>query len=431
MRRFAGSLYAHLTLVLLIALGASFATMYFLFLSHLEDTRNSNFARSLVAQVQLVEELLRTRSATELPAIAGIRIARTAPSPASNPDSETARRLPLLKGRLSEELHRNVEVVAATNPVTGLWINLSPTADQMQWMFIPTLKPHSRSGDPLLRVLLVGFAVFFAGSMALLWRIQRPLKRLGNALEMVGQPRGLATLPVTGTGEIRILAERYNDMVERLHRYEEDRATMIAGVAHDLRSPLTRLRLLVELTQGPRIGEMLQNVDDIERITEQFLDYARGNNEERIEQRDLDLFVEEVAAPYAEQGVSIVGEKSNVVLSMRSNSLRRALLNLIENAIEYGRPPVTVRISREGKHVSIAVEDAGDGIDPGQISRALRPFSRLDSSRGGKGHCGLGLVIVSKIAEEHGGELELRNLDGRGFVAAIRLPVTVHLAQQS
>ncbi|MHB1591706.1 MAG: ATP-binding protein [Sulfuricella sp.] len=431
MRRFAGSLYAHLTLVLLIALGASFATMYFLFLSHLEDTRNSNFVRSVVAQVRLVEELLRARPASEFPAIAGIRVARTAPSPTSNPDSKTTRRLPFLKGRLSEELHRNVEVVASTNPVTGLWINLSTPADHTQWMFIPTHKSHSRLGDPLVRVLLVGFAVFFAGSMALLWRIQRPLKLLSKALEMVGQPRGLATLPVTGAREIRVLAERYNDMVERLHRYEEDRAMMLAGVAHDLRSPITRLRLLVELTQGPRIGEMLLNIDDIERITEQFLDYARGNNDERIEQRDLDFFIEEVCAPYAEQGVSIVGEKSNVVLSIRSNSLRRALMNLIENAMEYGRPPITVRISREDKHVTIAVEDSGNGIDPDQISRALRPFSRLDSSRGGKGHCGLGLVIASKIAEEHGGELELRNLDGRGFVAAIRLPITVDLARQS
>lgn len=428
MRRFAGSLYAHLTLVFLIALGASFATMYFLFLSHLEDTRNNNFAHSVVAQVRLVEELLRTRLASEFPAIAGIRVAQSAPTDTGVPDPEIARRLLLLKVRLREELHRKVEVVASTNPDPGLWINLNTNADHAQWMFIPTIKPHSRSSDPLIRALLVGFAVFFAGGMVLLWRIQRPLKRLSKALEMVGMSRGFATLPITGTGEIRILTERYNGMVERLQRYEEDRAMMLAGVAHDLRSPITRLRLLVELAQGSRIGEMFQNIDDIERITEQFLDYARGNNDEPVEQRDLDLFVEEVCAPYAEQGVAVVGEKSNVVLSMRSNSLRRALMNLIENAMEYGRPPITVQISQKDKHASIAVRDSGNGIDPERISQALRPFSRLDSSRGGKGHCGLGLVIASKIAEEHHGKLELRNLDSGGFAATIHLPVDALLA---
>ena len=168
---------------------------------------------------------------------------------------------------------------------------------------------------------------------------------------------------------------------------------------------------------------MTQNIDDIERITEQFLDYARGDSDEPLEPRDINLFVEEVAASYVEKGVSITGEKSGVVIPVRSNSLRRALINLIENALEYASPPITIRISRVGNYVTIAVEDSGNGISPGQISHALRPFSRLDGSRGGKGHCGLGLVIASKIAEEHHGALELRNLDGGGFMASIRLPI--------
>ncbi|BCB26520.1 hypothetical protein SKTS_14060 [Sulfurimicrobium lacus] len=424
MKRFTGSLYAQLTLVLLVALGASFATMYWLFLSHLEDSRNNNFARSLVVQIHLVEELLRTHPASSLPANVGVRITRNPPVQAPEMAGETARRLPFLKMRLSEELHRNVEVVASREPFAGLWITLrAERAQAPQWMFFPTPRSHTRLGDPLLRVFLVGFTVFFAGGMLLLWRIQRPLKRLSSALEAVGQSNRLTTLPVSGVGEIRILGERYNEMVERLRRYEEDRATMLAGVSHDLRTPLTRLRLLVELAQSSRSGEMLQNLDDIGRITDQFLDYARGNNNEAFEQRDLALFVEEVAAPYGAEGVSVSSAQDDIVLPLRANSLRRALVNLIENAIEYGSPPISIRTFQSDGAAIISVEDSGSGIAPELIPYALRPFSRLDHSRGGKGHCGLGLVIAAKIAEEHGGRLELSKRASGGLIAAIHLPV--------
>ncbi|MBZ0104946.1 MAG: HAMP domain-containing protein [Sulfuricella denitrificans] len=424
MRRIAGSLYAQLTLVLLAALAASFATMYLIFLSHLEDTRNNNFARSLVTQIRLAEALLRTRPVSGFPAIAGIHIERNAPASPQNIPAEAARRLHFLKAKLEEALQRRVEVVAAREPTPGLWITLhTDQAEPPQWIFFPTQRPHSRFEDPLLRVLLVGFTVFFVGSMLLLWRIQRPLERLGKALEAVGQSSLPQTIPLSGVGEIRMLGARYNEMVERLRRYEEDRATMLAGVSHDLRTPLTRLRLLVELVQGARCSEMLRNLDDIGRITEQFLDYARGNNEEPLEQRDLALFVEEVAAPYATEGFSLVGMEEGIVLPLRASSLRRALVNLIENAIEYGRFPFSVSVSREDGAAMIAVEDAGDGIEPGLIAYAMRPFSRLDNARGGKGHCGLGLVIAAKIAEEHHGRLELGKRPGGGLKASIRLPL--------
>jgi len=259
--------------------------------------------------------------------------------------------------------------------------------------------------------------------MALLWHIQRPLKQLGRALEQVGQSRQLTALPVSGAGEIRILTERYNEMVERLQSYEKERATMLAGVAHDLRTPITRLRLLLELMQNPRSREILHNLNDIEHITEQFLDYARGRNDEPVTETDLAVFVEEIALPYAEQGVSCQNMQDSIVTSVRGNSLRRALINLIENAITYGRPPITVRSYRTNQQITLAVEDSGDGIDNNQIERALHPFSRLDPSRGGKGHCGLGLVIAAKIAEEHHGSLELSNRESGGLTAAIRLPL--------
>ena len=423
MKQFIGSLYVRLALVFLVALGASFATMYFLFITHLEETRNSNYARSISTQVRLVEELLHSSSAVSLPSLNGIKLAQSPPQTPPPPDLEVARRLPYLKQQLNMQLGRDVKVIPLTGPVRGIWLDLNMPPNQPQWMFIAMRKPDSHPGGPLLPALIVGFAVFLGGGMLLLWQIQRPLKQLGKALESVGESRELSMLPVSGAGEIRLLSQRYNCMVERLQRYEEDRSTMLAGVAHDLRTPITRLRLLIELAQSTRSGEMQQNLDDIERITEQFLIYARSNDDEEIDPCNLYLFAEEVAAPYTSQGVSIVCEQREMVIQMRPNSLRRALINLIENALEYGFPPVTVCLSQEDGTVALTVEDAGAGIPQNLISRALRPFTRLDGARGGKGHCGLGLGIAAKIAEAHQGVLELHNRPGGGFTATIRLPV--------
>lgn len=422
MRHFADSLYARLALVLLVALGASYATMYFLFLSHLEDTRNASIARSIASKMQLIEELLQSRPAREIYPLKGLSLAGNPPAAEDDVPAQTRRFLAELREHLVEAMGREVRLIPVLKPDAGLWIDLRSQDASGQWLLMDLPQPHSIGNVFLLSVLLISFAVFFAVGMILLWQIQRPLKRLGKALETVGQGPRLDKLPLTGAGEIRILGERYNGMVDRLHRYEEDRATMLAGVAHDLRSPITRLRLLMELVGGSRNGEILRNIDDIERITEQFLVYARGSDNEPVEEHDAGIFVEEVIAPYADQGVTLVCDPDGPLVAIRANSLRRALVNLLENAIEYGRPPIAVRVSQSQGTVSIAVHDAGDGINPGQMAQALRPFSRLDSSRNGKGHCGLGLVIAAKIAEEHRGELKLRTQDGGGFVAEICLP---------
>jgi two-component system osmolarity sensor histidine kinase EnvZ len=419
MTRFVHSLYARLALVLLLALGASFATMYFLFQGRLADTREQHFARALATQVSVVEALLRVQPAPDLSRLNDLSLARDAPAAGRDAHPEA---LASLRQALIEELGRDVELVPASPPGSGFWLNLRAAAGQPGWMRISTPHTHPRRSDSILTALLVGFAVFFSGGMALLWQVQRPLKRLGAALEAVGQSRRPLRLPQLGPGELRALGRRYNDMVDRLQGYEEDRATMLAGVAHDLRTPLTRLRLLVELGDGPRGGEILRNLDDIERITEQFLLYARSSDDEVSEERDLDLFVQEVVAPYADRGVTVRTTGTGGPAKLRSNGLRRGLVNLIENALEYGAAPITVRAARGDGEIRIAVEDCGRGIPADQLGRALRPFSRLDASRGGKAHCGLGLVIAAKAAEAHGGTLELRNREGGGLVAEMCWP---------
>jgi len=228
MKRFARSLYARLALVFLLALGASYATMYWMFVSQMEEARTASLARSIATQVRLVEEILEAHPPAGVPALKGLRLAPEPPSAEEErATGSNTRQISLLKQRLAEELGRPVAVVASFAPEDGLWIELQGGGDLHRWMSFGARKPHTHRADPLLLSLLVGFAVVFAGGMLLLWQIQRPLKRLGLALESVGQLPRLTKLPVEGAGETRVLSERYNDMVERLQLFEEDRATII------------------------------------------------------------------------------------------------------------------------------------------------------------------------------------------------------------
>ncbi len=428
--RLRDSLYLRLALVLLVALAASYGTMTMLFLAHLDEARVNSFSRTIAVQVTLIEDFLETRPAAELPSLRGRIIAPTLPALTLDEAerAERAERAAQIKERLDEELGRPVRVVATLTPSPGLWVDLRPAGRAPQWLFLPTSNALYRRADSLIFSLVVGFVVVLVGGMFLLWQVQRPLKQLVTALEAVGPAAPPQRLGVSGVGISRVLIERYNEMAERQRRHEEDRAIMLAGVAHDLRTPITRLRLLLELQNGERRGELNQNLGEIERITEQFLAFARGDDDEAASIHDLKPFVQEVAAPYRARGVAAGDGDGEALAAVRPNALRRAVVNLIENALEYGTAPIAVAVRVDGADVVVAVADAGCGIPAGDMARAMRPFTRLDASRGGTGHCGLGLAIVARIAEGHGGRLVLRKTEPAGFAAEIHLPGAPSLA---
>jgi two-component system osmolarity sensor histidine kinase EnvZ len=417
--RWRDSLYLRLALVLLVALAASYGTMYALFLSHLDETRLNSLSRTIAVQMRLLEEFLETRPAAELPPLKGLLIASALPRVTPD-DAERSQRAASIQARLGGELGRSVQVIAALTPEPGLWVDLQPAGQATQWLFMPTPKIIYRRSDSLVVALIVGFLVVFVGGMLLLWQVQRPLELLAKAFEAVGPAAPPKDLDVGGVGISRLVIERYNEMAARLRRHEEDRSIMLAGVAHDLRSPLTRLRLLLELENGGRRAEFNQNIGEIERITEQFLAFARGYDDEAASAHDLKPFVQEVIAPFRERGVTVGTAAADAIVAIRPNALRRALVNLIENALEYGAAPVVVDVFRDSGEIVLAVEDAGAGIADTDVARAMRPFTRLDGARGGKGHCGLGLAVVARIAESHGGRLVLRRKEG-GFAAEIRV----------
>ncbi|MGO9444745.1 MAG: ATP-binding protein [Thiobacillaceae bacterium] len=416
------SLYVRLVLALLVAMGASFGTMYALFQSHMEVSGESNAARIISAQIRMVEALLQTRSSDKLPVLGGLRVAAS-PSGTAPTNHRQLDRAMRIRGDLSEELGRPVAVEPVVRPAPGLWVDLRPMGKPKQWLFLPAPKAHRYREDSLALSMIVGFLVFFVGGVVLLWQIQRPLKRLSHALESVGHNPSFAKLPVGGGGITRILSLRYNEMVDRLKQLESDRSVMLAGIAHDLRTPIARMRLITELAQTDRRAELTHNLNNVERIVEQFLTYARGSEGEQSEVCEMGSFIEEVASPYAAQGVATQRSGEECPVMIRPNALRRALINLIENAVEYGRPPITVELLQEDHEISIRIRDRGDGIPEADLASAIRPFSRLDPSRGGQGHCGLGLVIAKRIVDEHSGTLSLSNHADGGLQAEIRLPL--------
>jgi two-component system, OmpR family, osmolarity sensor histidine kinase EnvZ len=305
----------------------------------------------------------------------------------------------------------------------GVWIRLDNVPQGEMWLFFPSLVPHRPRVDLWNWGMTASCLVVLVGGMLLLWGVHKPLRRLEHAISQVGRSEA-PEVTVSGPREVRNLAEQFNRMVARLRQYDHDRAEMLAGVAHDLRTPSTRLRLQLAMEESPRRPAMLGNLDSIDAIVDQFLAFARGAEAEVRVLVDLVSFVDEAVAPYGARGVVFDATLAPAIeISVMPTLLRRALVNLLENALEYGAVPVTVDIGQDAEGVTLRVRDRGPGIPAEHLDGATQAFTRLDSSRGGKGHCGLGLAIVARVAVLHGGALHLANADGGGLAASIVLPL--------
>ena len=255
----------------------------------------------------------------------------------------------------------------------------------------------------------------------------RPIERLALAAEEFGRGR-VVPYTVRGATEVRKAGMAFLDMRSRIERHIEQRTLMLSGVSHDLRTPLTRLKLgLSMLPEGPEVAALARDVDEMNRLVDAFLDFARAGAEAgEVELRDLSRFVQEVVEDARRAGlaVSLSAPPGEGLARFRPAAIRRALDNLIGNAVRYGlRAQVSVALSETA--VRIAVEDAGPGIPPERREEALRPFTRLDPARNqdrGQG-VGLGLSIALDIVRGHGGTLLLgRSETLGGLKAEIVLP---------
>jgi two-component system osmolarity sensor histidine kinase EnvZ len=300
----------------------------------------------------------------------------------------------------------------------GYWIGfrLPPRRGADEW---PT---RALAWVAAIVALLVIAAFAFARYLA------RPLRQLSAAVDKVGLGETPPPLPEHGPSEIAAVNRGFNTMLANLRQIERDRAVLLAGVSHDLRTPLARLRLGLEMDtrdEATHAG-MVADIEEMDRIIGQFLDFARDDAAVAIEPHDLDAIVAATVERYRGAGHDVHLHAGGVPpLPLRPTAMSRLLANLIDNALAYGAPPVEVSTVRRSGEAVVEVADRGPGIAPGEVERLKQPFTRASASRArsdGAAGAGLGLAIVDRIARLHGGRLDLLPREGGGTLARVILP---------
>ena len=287
--------------------------------------------------------------------------------------------------------------------------------------------PLPRPGPPLPRQIFVEFGLLTLILGAVLYvmtrTITRPLGKLAVAADAVGRGARVEPLPEEGGRELQAATRAFNSMQERLRRYLDSRTSVLAAMSHDLRTPLTRLRLRVETIEDDTLrSKCTADLDEMNNMIRGALGLFRGlNDDEPAVEIDIDALLEGLRAETVETGgiVTLTG-RASAPYKGRSLALKRCLGNLINNAIQYGKE---AHISVEdGAVLTIRIRDRGPGIPAAQLEQVFEPFFRLESSRSrDSGGTGLGLSIARDIVQAHGGAVALKNVDG-GLEAVVTLP---------
>lgn len=420
-------------LLMLLSVAAWFA----IFRSYEREPRARQLAQTLVsvanltraalisARVEARRELLRDLSDRE-----GIHIY---PAEADDqiqplPDSAFLHRVETL---VKESLGAETRLTLKREGEEALFVSfrIDNTTEGEYWLALPRdrierIYPLSWIGWSVAALLLS-----LGGAWLIMFRITRPLKTLELAARKVGAGETPPPLDENGLTEFATVSRAFNQMNADLAQSNQDRALILAGISHDLRTPLTRLRMGIEMSTDEALREgMIADVEEMDKTIGQFLDFARSDGGETPQQTDLSALLDEIATQYQRRGFAVAFtppavSSTPVISNVRVQALRRAINNLIDNALRYAgsEQPVELLITRHGKMLGIEVHDRGPGIPADETERMKRPFTRLEAARSNTAGAGLGLAIVDRIARLHGGRLELAARPGGGLIAHITL----------
>ena len=288
-------------------------------------------------------------------------------------------------------------------------------------VFLPRPEPW-----PLQFLLAALVAMLTASAVAafVARRVARPLSKLADAASEVARGGDAPRLPELGPDDVRRAAVAFNAMTDQVTRTLESQRQLLSAVGHDLRTPITAMRISTEFIADDEVRERIEkNLEELQTLTEAVLTAARGAGWEKRRKIDLAALVDSICADLEEMEKSVTWDSAAAVpVSCRPNEIRRAIRNLIENAIAYGKS-AHVRLEEDDGTIAIIVEDEGPGIAEGDRARVFEPFVRLEGSRSLEtGGAGLGLTLVKAIAEGHGGSIELANRPGGGLRAILHLP---------
>jgi signal transduction histidine kinase len=295
-------------------------------------------------------------------------------------------------------------------------------AVQLQTLFFrPPFEPWP---DQIIIAAFLAIITTSVGAALIASRVTRPMRELASAASLAARGGSAQHVSEEGPEDVSRAARAFNAMNDQVKRTLESQRHLLSAVGHDLRTPITAMRISTEFVTDEEVRERIQkNLDELQQLTEAVLDAARGAGWEQMRKIDLAALIESLCTDMDEMGQPVTWQTHSAAPYLcRPNEMRRAVRNLIENAIAYGHE-ARVCLGATAEAYIVKVEDSGPGIPEAEQARVFEPFVRLESSRSAEtGGTGLGLTLVKAIAEGHGGNITLENAPDRGLRAALRLP---------
>ncbi len=424
-----------IALLMMISVAAWFA----IFRTYEREPRARQLAQTLVSVANLTRAALvsarpeaRRELLRELSDREGIHIypAETSDRIEPLPDRAFLRRVEeLVREQLGPGTHLSLEREGEQALFVNFRIDEGDEGDY--WLALPRERIDRVFPLGWLGWGIAALLLSLAGAWLIVFRITRPLKALQEAARKVGAGETPARLDEGGPSELATVAGAFNQMSADLAQIDQDRALILAGVSHDLRTPLTRLRMGIEMSADESLREgMTADIEEMDKTIGQFLDFARSEGGEMPQAVDVAALLADVASQYRRRGFTVnmaatvpSAPTIGAGLPVRPQALRRAVSNLIDNALRYAGAdrPVELKLSAAAGEFLIEVRDRGPGIPPQDVERIKRPFARLEAARSNAAGAGLGLAIVERIARSHNGRLELLPRDGGGLIARLAL----------
>ncbi len=336
----------------------------------------------------------------------------------------------VIERELRDQLGPDTVIASAMNGKPGLWVGFSIARDSY-WLKADPTRVGPMATSTIVLWVSIALLATVLGSAAIARLINKPLKELSFAASRIGEGEYDSRLDETTlTSEIRQVNMGFNKMARELAKVEQDRAVMLAGISHDLRTPLSRLRLECEMSVQDEEAKsnMAMDIDQLDAIIDKFMDYARPG-EVKLVPINVAAVVEREAAAFRDTSqIRITAKVADDVRVLADEvELGRVLQNLFENARRYGRSTNTgiarvgVTYARTGPWVIITVRDHGQGVDPKKLDQLTTPFFRGDAARTAATGAGLGLAIVEKAVQRMGGAFEVANATDGGLLAHVRL----------
>ena len=438
------SLLARSALVIVLALLASQVVSVVLFRYYSQQPRNQIVAAGYVSHLKTIRAALETIPPAQhrdfMAKLREERGIRLMPAQRFLDDPlEPAPNVPAVRAareRLRELFGPEADIFVFQRPPraanapegrpAAAFVTKLPLGDTHYWV----LFPQNRVIEQDFSMAWIGWGVFggllaLAGALFLVTRLNRPLKALSDAARQIGQGQNPPPVTEMGPDEVKSVAVAFNQMREDLKRLDQERANFLAGVSHDVRTPLSRLRLGLEMLPADPAtrADLEKDIDDINGVIDQFMNFARDESRETPLPTDLNSLVQKSVHRAQRSGAIVhVDAAPHAALSLRPLAMQRLIDNLVDNAWKHGSKEISLVTRIDGTNAIVSVLDRGPGIAPSDVERLKQPFTRLDASRSGQSGAGLGLAIVERIAKIHGGKFALLPRGGGGCEARVTIP---------